>query len=182
MHHLSLWFVVMLIQPRYTQFGHPHMGALLERTRGPPHELTSAGQALASGPAGYASIEYAPRNTSRPDVEGVVHDLSREEFKRLQQTEGGYDVRDVFVSTAPGETTVAQAFVTNWSVRLFKETLPTKTYIGKLRTGASEFGLSAEYQVCPHSPAAATCTDNQRHILGYGASAYSSSLSREGRA
>ena len=77
----------------------------------------------------------------------MLHDLSAAEMRLLAATEGGYDVRPVLVSTGGGDTAEARAFFSNWSVRLFAETRPTALYIGKIRRGAEEFGLSAAYQV-----------------------------------
>jgi hypothetical protein len=98
--------------------------------------------------AGYGNIEYRPGQQDRPDVEGVLHDISAEEMRKLNFIEGGYDVRKVFVSTAENETAEAEAFMSNWSVRLFKETKPTAQYITKIRAGAEAFDFSPEYQVC----------------------------------
>jgi hypothetical protein len=98
--------------------------------------------------AGYGNIEYKPADISRPDVHGVVHDLSQSEFNALARMEGGYDVRTVHVACSDGETLQAQAFTSNWSVRLFQETAPTALYINKICAGAEVFGLSARYQVC----------------------------------
>lgn len=64
--------------------------------------------------AGYGNIEYKPADTSRPDVQGVVHDLSPAEFKALTLMESGYDVRTVHVACGDGETLQAQAFTSNW--------------------------------------------------------------------
>jgi hypothetical protein len=83
----------------------------------------------------------------------VVLDLSDEEMGRLSLIESGYDVREVSVYAADGHTYMAKAFVANWSVRLFAEQSPTHDYIGKIRRGAMDYGLSAEYQVgirCVH--------------------------------
>jgi hypothetical protein len=97
--------------------------------------------------AGYGNIEYRPGEQDRPDVEGVLHDISVEEMRKLNFIEGGYDVRKVFVSTAENEMAEAQAFMSNWSVRLFEEAKPTAQYIGKIRAGAEAFNFSPEYQV-----------------------------------
>lgn len=97
--------------------------------------------------AGYGTIEYRPDDNSRPDVQGVVLDLSQEDMDRLTVTEGGYDVKDIVV-TGPDQTSYrAKVFITNWSVKLFTESAPTHDYIGKLRAGAQEHNLPARYQV-----------------------------------
>lgn len=95
---------------------------------------------------GYATIEYRPDDVSRPDVHGVVMDLSNDEMKRLTAMEGGYDVKDVVVTSPDGTRYHSKAFTTNWSVRLFKDTAPTHDYIGKLRSGADHHSLPAQYQ------------------------------------
>eukprot|EP00892_Ulva_mutabilis_P009562 jgi/Ulvmu1/6979/UM033_0037.1 len=94
----------------------------------------------------YGTIEYRPDDTTRPDVHGVVLDISEAEMRRLAGIEGGYDVKDVVVTTGDGTRYRAKAFITNWSVRLFDEGLPTHDYIGKLRAGAEHHSLPAEYQ------------------------------------
>jgi hypothetical protein len=119
-----------------------HTVALLQRS-----SLTYAG-GKHHACTGYGSIEYSPADESRPDVEGVLHDLSEREMRRLAFTEGGYDVRDVLVETADDVTVQAKAFKSNWTVRLFHETQPTRLYIRKICSGAADFGLSAAYQVC----------------------------------
>lgn len=74
-------------------------------------------------------------------------DLSQEEMKSLANTEQGYDVRSVVVTDAEGKRYAAKVFMSNWSVRLFQETVPTQDYIGKLQEGARIHELPAEYQV-----------------------------------
>lgn len=101
----------------------------------------------AFGSAGYASIEYRPEDDTRPDVHGVVLDLTQEEMKSLAAIETGYDMRKVIVTGADGNQYAAKAFMSNWSVRLFNETLPTQDYIGKLQEGAQVHDLPADYQV-----------------------------------
>ena len=121
----------------------------LASTLGPQASLTrTARKPCARVPAGYGTLDYRPADTSRPDVQGVIHDLSDAEMRSLALTETGYDVRDVLVDTGDGVTVLARAFFSNWSVRLFRETLPTKLYIGKICSGAADFGLTDEYQVC----------------------------------
>lgn len=95
---------------------------------------------------GYGSIEYRPEDSTRPDVHGVVLDLSEDEMKVLADIETGYNVREVIVTGDEGQRYVAKAFVSNWSVRLFQETVPTEDYIGKLREGAQFHKLPEEYQ------------------------------------
>lgn len=97
--------------------------------------------------AGYATIDYRPDDSSRPDVHGVVMDLSTEEMKRLAAMEGGYDLKDVVVASPDGTRYHSKAFTTNWSVRLFEESAPTHDYIGKLRSGAEHHSLPNQYQV-----------------------------------
>lgn len=101
--------------------------------------------------AAYGTIEYRPDDDTRPDVHGVVLDLSEEEMKRLAAIEGGYDIKDVLVTGDDGTRYRSKAFVTNWSVRLFDEGKPTHDYIGKLRTGAQQHSLPPEYQVCTNT-------------------------------
>jgi hypothetical protein len=96
---------------------------------------------------GYGNIEYGPGQQDRPDVEGVLHDISAEEMRKLTLNEGGYDVGKVLVTTAEKEIVEAQAFMSNWSVRLFEETKPTALYISKIRAGADAFNFSPDYQV-----------------------------------
>lgn len=96
---------------------------------------------------GYGSIEYRPEDTTRPDVYGVVLDLTQEEMKSLANTEQGYDVVPVVVTGPDGRRFSCKAFSSNWSVRLFQETLPTEDYIGKLQEGSKIHELPAEYQV-----------------------------------
>jgi hypothetical protein len=97
--------------------------------------------------SGYATVEYRPGDASRPDVHGVMLDLSQEEMQTLANTEAGYDVRDVVVTGTGGKRYAAKTFMSNWSVRLFEETSPTQDYIGKLQEGARIHELPAEYQV-----------------------------------
>lgn len=100
---------------------------------------------------GYGSIEYRPEDTTRPDVYGVVLDLTQEEMKSLANTEQGYDVVPVVVTGPDGRRFSCKAFSSNWSVRLFQETLPTEDYIGKLQEGSKIHELPAEYQAWLHS-------------------------------
>lgn len=98
--------------------------------------------------AGYGDIAYRPNDTSRPDVQGAVLDLSESELARLRSIELGYAMRPVTVVGADGTTLYqAQAFVTDWWFRAFQECRPTARYIGVIRAGAEYVGLSAEYQV-----------------------------------
>jgi hypothetical protein len=99
--------------------------------------------------AGYGTIEYRPEDQSRPDVHGVLLDLSKDEMKALAMIEGGYDVLDVTVNGPDGQRFKAKAFTSNWSVKLFRETRPTHDYIKKLREGAEIHNLPTTYQVRP---------------------------------
>lgn len=47
----------------------------------------------------------------------------------------------------PGDVIRAHAFMSHWTMRLWRETLPTQLYIGKIRRGGARVGFSAEYQV-----------------------------------
>jgi gamma-glutamylcyclotransferase (GGCT)/AIG2-like uncharacterized protein YtfP len=96
--------------------------------------------------AGYGTIQYRPDDVSRPDVHGVILELSNKEMDFLDTIEGGYDLREVSVSTSDGEVYQAKAFISNWSTTLFDETRPTKDYITKIRDGALANGLPQEYQ------------------------------------
>jgi hypothetical protein len=80
-------------------------------------------------------------------VHGVLLDLSQEEMKKLANIEQGYDLRSVVAVDAEGTSYAAKAFISNWSVRLFQETVPTEDYIEKLREGARHHNLPTEYQV-----------------------------------
>ena len=82
-------------------------------------------------------------------MQGVLHELPTAEMRTLSFIEGGYDVRDVLVECGDSSVAQAKAFMINWSARLFEESVPTKDYIRKLRSGAADFGLSDEYQVQP---------------------------------
>jgi hypothetical protein len=77
----------------------------------------------------------------------VLLDLSQEEMALLANIEQGYDVHSVVAIDAAGKSYAAKTFMSNWSVRLFQETLPTLDYIEKLREGARIHELPAEYQV-----------------------------------
>lgn len=109
--------------------------------------IDSADKQRNKSATGYATIEYRPADDSRPDVCGLVMDLSKADMDRLSMMEAGYGVKDVHVTDADGTQWSCKAFVTDWSVRLFEEGLPTHDYIGKLRSGAEAFDLPAHYQV-----------------------------------
>lgn len=107
--------------------------------------------------AGYATIDYSPEDISRPDVHGVVMDLSNDEMKRLTAMEAGYDVKDVVVTSLDGTRYHSKAFTSNWSVRLFEESAPTHDYIGKLLSGAEYHSLPTQYQVRDAHPQEYLC-------------------------
>lgn len=92
-------------------------------------------------------MEYRPEDTTRPDVHGVLLDLSQEEMDSLADIEKGYDVNTVVVTDPEGQRYEAKVFQSNWSVRLFEEGAPSQDYIGKLREGAEVHELPTEYQV-----------------------------------
>ena len=96
--------------------------------------------------AGYATI-LPRKDENRPDVSGVLYDLSSEEMWALSVMETGYDVREIQVETAGGDVYEAKAFVSSWSLRLFDEAPPSKRYLSIMREGAQHYGLPSEYQV-----------------------------------
>jgi hypothetical protein len=65
----------------------------------------------------------------------------------LRLTEAGYDVIDVVVVGEDGQRIKAQAFSTNWTLRLFEEVPPSVDYISKIRVGAEFHKLPDHYQV-----------------------------------
>ena len=96
--------------------------------------------------AGYATI-LQRKCSARPDVAGVLYELSTAEMWALAAMEAGYDVETVRVDAGSGVAYEAQAFVTNWSLRLFDEAPPSQRYIGLIREGAEHHRLPAEYRV-----------------------------------
>ena len=75
-------------------------------------------------------------------------------------------VRTVVVTDPAGVRYPCKAFTSNWSVRLFKETMPTEDYIGKLQEGSRVHELSEEYQArCPALLCAATTAPVDHELI-----------------
>ena len=52
---------------------------------------------------GFGTIEYRPNDTGRPDVHGMILDISATEMERLGDAEQGYMMQDVAVLAETGE-------------------------------------------------------------------------------
>lgn len=77
------------------------------------------------------------------NVEGVLYQLSNEQFEKMFKSEGGmYDIVDLNVLTNDGLHVPAKTLV---SVNRIKECSPSLRYLSLLVKGAKEKGLSGDY-------------------------------------
>eukprot|EP00775_Hariotina_reticulata_P010328 gene10328-10485_t len=100
---------------------------------------------------GYATLvkgdDQPPKFKSfMPQVHGVLFLLEKDEMKKLQKREGGYELQDVEVVTYDGWTAKAKAFVSTPLALLPAEVVPTEKYMKTLRVGAAENFLDPLYQ------------------------------------
>lgn len=95
---------------------------------------------------GYGTIDYRPNDTARPDVHGVVLEISSQDMERLGDREQGYMVQDVAVLAETGDLYISKAFMSHISWRLPQEVRPPAEYLNSLQQGARLHNLPMEYQ------------------------------------
>eukprot|EP00882_Tetradesmus_deserticola_P006072 GHRQ01006392.1.p1 GENE.GHRQ01006392.1~~GHRQ01006392.1.p1 ORF type:complete len:277 (+),score=74.64 GHRQ01006392.1:279-1109(+) len=102
--------------------------------------------------AGYSTLQpMAPGQQPRfkpflPQVHGVLYLVTKEDMRKLQKREGGYNLTEVEVETYDGWRAKAQTFVSGSLALLHGEVKPTEKYMRVLRDGAADNYLDPLYQ------------------------------------
>ncbi|WIA09241.1 hypothetical protein OEZ85_008649 [Tetradesmus obliquus] len=102
--------------------------------------------------AGYSTLQpMAPGQLPKykpflPQVHGVLYLVNKEDMRKLQKREGGYNLTEVEVETYDGWRAKAQTFVSSSLALLHGEVTPTEKYMRVLREGAADNYLDPLYQ------------------------------------
>lgn len=76
------------------------------------------------------------------DVQGVCFEIDEDDFKILKKYEGGYDQRNIEVTTGNGNTTKAITYI---SASIDNKLIPTDEYKNMVLKGAEHWELSKSY-------------------------------------